>query len=106
MTRSCTMGGGSIGRRSAGGGFDYSERTPMNGVERRKKRKREEKRYKIKHGNTRNAERRTTNTTHPGLLRLLPNEKVVFTGPVHRCVRGGEGSKDGIFEGGGEGKGT
>ena len=57
--------------------------------------KKRKKQNKTKHRNTKMAERRTTNTTHPGLLRLLSNEDIVLAGPVHRHVSRGEEGLEG-----------
>ncbi len=81
MTRSWTMGGGSIGRRSA-----VNERvsaTPFHGQE-----------------------RRTANTTHPGLLRLLSYAEIVLAGPVHVVRRRRKAEGNGFIDEGQGGKGT
>jgi ATP sulfurylase len=63
-----------------------------------KKKKEKKIENKTKHRNAKMGKRRTTNTTHPGLLRLLSNEDVVLAGPVHRhASRGEEGLEGMIF---------
>jgi hypothetical protein len=51
-----------------------------------KKKKKMEKQKKTKQS----TERRTPNTTHPGLLRLLSYAEIVLAGPVHGRVGSGE----------------
>lgn len=64
------------------------------------KKKKRKWQNKTKHRDTKMAERRTANTAHPSLLRLLSDEDVVLAGPVHRHdSRGEEGLEDDFWEG-------
>ena len=85
MTRSCTMGGGSIGLRSAA---SESERTPFHGHRKKKEKKKIEKWMRRRH---------TPNAAHPSLLRLLSYAEIIIAGPVH--CRVGWGEREFIYEG-------